>query len=399
MSSLRRLYNTIIIGAGPVGSYLAKKLAELGYKVLVLDKKMTAGQDICCTGIVSKECLDLIHIDKNLIMRQVNSAKFLAPSGKPLRVWHSNKVAYIIDRPALNLALVDHAQESGAYYLCGAQVTDIQAGTESVRISANYRGQKRLFEADTAVIATGFGSPLPGKLGLGEINDFVIGAQAEINMAGNDEVEIYLDQRLAPGGFAWLVPTRDNKGLVGLVTYQQPGQYLKKLLSNLKNKGKITSTKVTPGYGAIPLRPPAKTYTDRTLVVGEAAGQVKPTTGGGIYYGLLCADIAADILHQAFQDHDFSESRLATYQKRWRARLGKELQFGYWAHRLYNKFNNRQIERLHNFINKNGIPQFIAELDDLCFDWHSELILKTLKNWAINIPAQAIKPLRKSIQP
>jgi len=399
MSSPRRLYNTIIIGAGPVGSYLARKLTRLGYKVLVLDKKITAGQDICCTGIVSKECLDLMHIDKNLIMRQANSARFLAPSGKPLRVWHSNKVAYIIDRSALNLAMADRAQESGANYLFDAQVTDIQAGTESVRVSANYREQKRLFEAETAVIATGFGSPLPGRLGLGEINDFVIGAQVEVNMTDPDEVEIYFDQILAPGGFAWLVPTRDNKGLAGLLTHHRPGQHLKKLLSTLKTKGKITSTEVTPGYGTIPLHPLPKTYTDRILVVGEAAGQVKPTTGGGIYYGVMCADIAADILHQAFQDHDFSESRLAPYQKRWRARLGKELRVGYWAHRLYNRFNNQQIERLHNLINKNGIPQFIAELDDLYFDWQSKLILKTLKHLAITIPTQAIKPLRKTIQP
>ena len=396
MSYPRRLYNTIIIGAGPVGSYLAWKLAQLGYKVLVLDRKMTANQDICCTGIISKECLDLIHIDKNLIIRQVNSAKFLAPSGKPLRVWHSKKVAYIIDRPALNLALVDHAREAGVHYIFDAQMADIQAGTESVRVSTNHRGQKRLFEAETAAIATGFGSPLPGRLGLGEINDFVIGAQVEVNMTGPEEIEIYFDQRLAPGGFAWLVPTRDNKSLAGLITYHRPKQHLKKLLSNLKAQGKITSPEVTPGYEAIPLHSLPKTYTDRILVVGEAAGQVKPTTGGGIYYGLVCADIAADTLHQAFQNYDFSEPRLATYQKRWRAKLGKELQVGYWAHRLYNKFNNQQIECLHDFINKNGIPKFIAELDDLCFDQHSKLILKTLKHLAITIPVQAIKPLRKN---
>ena len=73
------MYDTIIIGAGPVGSYLAGKLAQLGYKVLVLEKKGTVGEDICCTGIVSKECLDLIqHIDDKLIMRQVSSATFLS---------------------------------------------------------------------------------------------------------------------------------------------------------------------------------------------------------------------------------------------------------------------------------------------------------------------------------
>ena len=166
------MYNTIIIGAGPVGSYLAVKLAQLGYKVLVLDKKTTAGQDICCTGIVSKECLDLIPIDKNLIIRQVSSARFLAPSGKSLRLWRNDEVAYVIDRPALNLALADHAQESGVCYLFGTQAADIQAETDCLCVAANCGEQKRLFEAETAVIATGFGSSLPGRLGLGEIKRF-----------------------------------------------------------------------------------------------------------------------------------------------------------------------------------------------------------------------------------
>jgi digeranylgeranylglycerophospholipid reductase len=391
-----QLYDTIIIGAGPVGSYLAGKLARLGYSVLVLDKKTAAEQDVCCTGIVSKGCLDLIPVDKNLVLRQVSSARFLSPSGKPLRLCRKHEVAYVIDRPALNLALADLAKESGACYLFGTQVADIQAETERLQILANCGEQKGLLEAKTVVIATGFGSPLPGRLGLGDINDFIIGAQAEVNINGSNEIEICLDQKLAPGGFAWLVPTRDNRGLAGLLTRQRPEWHLEKLLLTLKSQGKITSTEVTPGYGSIPLQPLSKTYTDRTLVVGEAAGQVKPTTGGGIYYGLICADIAADALHQAFQAHDFSESRLASYHKKWRARLGKELQVGYWAHCLYNKLDNRQIEYLHDLIQKNSMPDFIAEIDDFLFDWHSELLLKTLKHLAIAITAQTIRPLIKN---
>jgi digeranylgeranylglycerophospholipid reductase len=389
------LYDTIIIGAGAVGSYLAGKLAQLGYKVLVLDKKAAAGEDVCCTGIVSKECLDLLSIDRKLVMRQAGSARFLSPSGKPLRLRRSDKVAYIIDRPALDQALAERAQASGVRYHFGTQAVDIQAATDFLYMAADCKEQKNFFKAQTVVIAAGFGSLLPKKLGLGEISDFVIGAQAEVNMYDSGEVKIYFDQRLAPGGFAWLVPTRDNRGLAGLLTHQQPELYLNKLLSSLKDQGKINSAEVIPRYGAIPLRPAPKTYTDRIVVVGKAAGQVKPTTGGGIYYGLLCADIAADTLHQAFQAHDFSESRLASYEKRWRARLGKELQIGYWTRRLYKKLNNRQIESLHNFVSNNSIPQFIAELDDLSFDWHSELIFKILKHLAVSIPAQAIRPIMK----
>jgi len=364
--------------------------------VLVLEKKGAAGQDICCTGIVSRECLDLLHLDDNLIMRQVSSARFLAPSGKPVSVSRNQTVAYVIDRPALNTMLADRAKECGVFYLFGAQVTNIKIESGSLQVSANCRGHKKTFEAESAVIATGFGSPLPGRLGLGEIKHFVVGAQTEVNVTETDEVEIYLDRRLAPGCFAWLVPTRDNKGLAGLLTHQQPKQYLKKLLSTLKSQGKITSDEVSPGFSIIPLRPLPRTYADRIIVVGEAAGQVKPTTGGGIYYGLICADIAADTLHNAFQAHDLSKSRLASYQKNWYARLGKELQVGYWAHLLYQKLDNRQIERLHSFIDKYGIPQFIAGLDDFPFDWHSELILKILKHLVTAIPSRAIKPAIKN---
>ena len=131
--------------------------------------------------------------------------------------------------------------------------------------------------------------------------------------------------------------------------------------------------------------------TDRILVVGEAAGQVKPITGGGIYYGILCAEIAADSLHQALLARDFSKRRLASYQKQWRARLDKELRVGYWVHHLYDKLDNQQIERWHNFIVNNSIPQFIAELEDFSFDWHSELILKMLKHLAVALPARFSK--------
>ena len=389
------MHNTIIVGAGPVGSYLAAKLAQLGYKVLVLDKKMAAGQDICCTGIIGKECLNLLAIDNNLIIRQANSARFFAPSGKPLRLWREDEVAYIIDRPALDQVLATRAQATGAYYLFNAQVIDIQVGADCLRVEADYCGQNKSFKAETAVIATGFGSPLPRKVDLGKINDFIVGAQAEVNINGVDEVEVYFDQTLAPGGFAWLVPKRDSKGLAGLMTHQQPEYHLNKLLSNLKAQDKIASTEVVPRYGAIPLRPLPRTYADRILVVGEAAGQVKPSTGGGIYYGLLCADIAADSLHQAFLVNNFSKSRLASYQKQWRARLDKELQIDYWAHRLYGRLSNQQIERLHNFVDNNGIPQLITELESFSFDWHGELILKTLKHLAASIPSQAIKALSR----
>jgi digeranylgeranylglycerophospholipid reductase len=389
------LYNTIIIGAGPVGSYLACKLGQLGYRVLVLDKKTAAGQDVCCTGIISKDCFNLLPIDMNLAKRPSSAVRFVAPSGKSLKLSRRDEIAYIVDRVALEQVLVDHAGAAGAHYVFGSEVVDIAHITGAIRVKADCGGRKTIFDADTAVISAGFGSLLPGKLGLGKIKNYAVGAQVEVDITGVNETEIYLDRRLCPGGFSWLVPVGDNRGLVGQLTYRQPKRHLKKLLAALKTKGKVSATEESPGYRLIPLQPLPKTYGERLLVVGEAAGQVKPTTGGGIYYGLICADIAVDTLHHAFQSHDFSETRLASYQEKWHATLSKELKAGYWANRLYRMLSNSQIEAIYNFVSHNGMPQFIADMDDFPFDWHSRLIRKTLKHMAAAAPRLAIRLLVK----
>ena len=82
------------------------------------------------------------------------------------------------------------------------------------------------------------------------------------------------------------------------------------------------------------------------MVVGDAAGQVKPTSGGGIYYGLLCADIAADTLHRALQEGDFSAGMLSRYERKWKKRLGRELKIGYWARRMFERLSDGQIDRI-----------------------------------------------------
>jgi geranylgeranyl reductase family protein len=380
------LYNTIIIGAGPVGSYLAIKLTLLGHKVIVLEKKPAAGQDICCTGIISKECYDLLSIDGNIPTRQANSAKFFTPSGRHVRLWRNDEVAYITDRAALDQAMANKAQKFGVTYHFSTRVTNIEFEANRLLIKTNSSEGEKVFEAETAVITTGHGSDLPKNLGLGKINDFTIGAQAEININSIDEVEIYFDQTLSPGGFAWLVPTGNGRGLAGLITRHQPQQHLTQLISKLQTQGKISKVIATNRYAAIPLRPLPRTYTDRILVVGEAAGQVKPTTVGGIYYGIICADIAANVLHQAINSGDLSAASLSTYQKQWQAKLGRELTIGYWTQRLWAKLPNSLIEYLFNIAQKRHIPELVATSNNFSFDWHSQLLLQI---------AQAFLPFTK----
>jgi flavin-dependent dehydrogenase len=174
------------------------------------------------------------------------------------------------------------------------------------------------------------------------------------------------------------VPTGQGRGLAGLFARSAPRRHLDRFIKKLKKGQKITGEgKVTSG--GIPLKTLPRTYRERVLVVGDAAGQVKPTTGGGVYYGLICADIAVDTLCRALLREDFSDKTFSLYQKTWKKTIGRELKIGYLARRLYQKLSDRQIETLFRMLDTHHIYQAMLNSDQMRFDWHGGLLLKWLK--------------------
>ena len=381
-----------VIGGGPAGSQVADKLAGLGYGVVVVEQKERLGEPVCCTGIISQECASSFAIDESVILRRVNSARVFSPSGRLLGLWRQETQACIVDRSAFNVALASRARGRGAEYVLSSPVRGITVGNDGVSIeAARQGGESKTFEARVVVIATGFGSKLAEGLGLGKVGDFVMGVQAEVATMGVDEVEVYLGQEIAPGFFAWLVPTSPQRALVGLLSRRSPGFYLRRLMSSLLAQGKIASAEAELSYGGIPLQPLARTYGDRLMVVGSAAGQVKPTTGGGIYYGLLCADMAVNNLHRALKSDALSAKDLANYEKGWKRKLGQELRVGYWARKFYELLSDAQIDRIFDVIRSSGIDQALLKADDLSFDWHGRAVLRLLGHRALSRAIKAMK--------
>ncbi len=385
------MYDVIVIGSGLMGSYVAYKLAGMGYGVVVLEQHEQLGEGVCCTGIVSQECVRSFDVDKSVVLRQVNSARLFSPSGKLLRLWREETQASIVDRPAFDQIMASRAQDKGAEYHLNCMATGLEVGDSGVTVKATCRGEEVNLKARAVIIATGFNPKFTEGLGLGRAGDFAIGAQAEVETSGVDEIEVYFGQEIAPGFFAWLVPTSPQRALVGLLAKHHPGLYLKKLMLSLLSQGKIVSGEVEPIYGRIPLKPLPKTCGERLVVVGDAAGLVKPTTGGGVYFGLLSAEIALDTLHRGLTNDTLSARYLADYERRWRRKLGRELEIDYYARKFYEHLGDQRIDRIFDIIKSHGIDEALCKAKDLSFDWHSRAVLKLMGHRAVSKALEAMK--------
>lgn len=372
------MYDVIVVGGGPIGSYTAGRLAEKGHRVLVLEKKAGAGDGVCCTGIVGMECVNAFNIPESLILRQVNGATLFPPSVESLAIRREEPQAAILDRAAFDIAMAEQAQKNGAEYAFNRRVTDVNPSSDLVTVSVSVPDKEEKYEAKAAVIAAGFAPSLLRHVGLGAYGDFTVGVQVEMEVNHADNVEVYFGS-VAPGFFAWIVPTTPPMARIGLLMRKSPGKYLQKWLEALANEGRISLPAPEPCYGAIPLKSPPRTYSERLLVVGDAAGHVKPTSGGGIYYGLLGADIAVSTLHDALTNGNLSARRLSRYQQGWKKRLGRELTVGYWARKLFERLSEKQIDRTFAAMKLGNIDQAMLRASDLSFDWHSRTIIRLLK--------------------
>jgi len=373
--------DVVIVGAGPAGSTMARCLAEEGLDVLLLEEHAEVGDGVICSGVIGREAFERFDLPSSAVLGRIRRLRFHSPSGKTVDYRPGSPLAMIVCRKKFDSALADRAVEAGAEVQTGSRVRNIAVGTEGVRLELIRDGEPHELRARLCVLATGFGSALVRRCGFSGPRHRIQAAQAVMSFRDQEEAGIYLGSRFAPKGFGWSVPIGGGNARVGVVTDRLAAHYLRRIL----HRPEVRSRRAAEADGAvliqscpIPVGTLDETVADRLMVVGEAAGQVKTTTQGGIYYGLLCAETAARVAVGAYRAGDFSRAALAAYDRQWRARLGAELRLGILLREFYSELSDRQVDRLFDLARIEGVLPLIER--KVRFDWHGPIIRSFLND-------------------
>lgn len=367
-----------IIGGGPSGLWTASLLAGAGFQVTVLEKKPAIGKDVVCTGIVSQDVLKRIGIGSDSIVGELKQACLISPSGKSLEYCHPQAFAYILDREKFDRALALEVENRGGSIQAGLKVDRIKADDECVLIEGEkLDGEPFRQKAALAVLATGIDFKFHRQLGLGMPKEFLKGCQVETIAHTRVKPQIYFGGKLAPGTFAWVMPAGENRLRLGLLAKKQARAALIRLIA--RGFPESVTENIT---ASIKKRPVAQglvspSFGNRIIAVGEAAGQVKTTTGGGIAYGILGAEIASSTIQECFRSGKLNAASLSGYETRAKKVLAREIAVGYYARQIYSRLSDSQLESLFLLALNDGIIPIIQARAD--FDWHSGLIVSLME--------------------
>ena len=389
--------DVVVIGAGPAGSLTAARLAGAGHDVLLLEEHQIVGQPVHCTGLVGGEAFSEFDLPASLILGEAGGVRFWGAQGESVPVQAGRVSAVVIDRGTLDAHLADQAVRAGAELRRGCRAERVSVDESAVRVTTN--GSDRPITARAVVLACGASYRFHRGLGLGLPDAFLQSAQVETPFTPLPEIEVRFGRTIAPGGFAWAVPL-DRQGVphvrLGLMSQDRSRERFRSFVTLVSERtGHDVASIPDPRLKMLPLAPVSRTFGRRVLAVGDAAGLVKPTTGGGIYYGLISGAIAAEVLDRGLSRDRLDERSLAKYQTRWKQRLGAEIRVGLAFRRIAAGLDDHAIDALVDLARVNGIVPLLQRTAS--FNWHRKAAVALLTNPAFR--RIAFKSLTRSYIP
>jgi digeranylgeranylglycerophospholipid reductase len=365
------VYDTVVVGAGPSGSAVARWIGEKGFSVLLVEEDQQVGYPNHCAGLVTPRTLGLADLDgqDGLVENQFLGATINSTSGSEYAIGGDRVHALAIDRPKLDAKLAAEAQEAGVHLLLRTRASHFERLSDGVRVHLQneHRGEvvqtRLLIGADGARSRVSRWAQLPGP-------DEVVRAlnvHVRLPTPSPDFVEVFVGEHLAPGWFAWVIPLGEGQARLGIGTDQgSPAHCFNEWIAAFPDRFRNMEILDISG-GSIPLGLPKRTYADNVMLVGDAACQVKPTSGGGLYAGLKGARSCAQVATDALALDDLSASSLRRYHDQWLGHMGEELELGMLLRRVFTRLKDEDFDRVLRLLGNRTIQDLISTHGDIDF--------------------------------
>jgi geranylgeranyl reductase family protein len=354
-------FDVIIAGGSVAGLLCAREISSKGFSVLVIEEDYEIGTPEHCGGLVSIAGLEELGVIpfRKTFDHMIESADITSPNGNSFTINSKKQKVIEISRRELDKQIAFQAQKNGAVIKVRTsfqEITDTgirtNEGEMDCKIFVDARGVSSIIHKDRTGILSS--------------------AQYEIyaNWIKKGKVEVIFDQEKYPGFFAWIIPSNEGKGKVGVAGR---GINVSETMENiLKDRGEFSTIRKI--FAPIWINGPIKNFVEgKTVIIGDAAGQAKPTTAGGIFTSGMGGVYAGQAIVKFLKTNKKEE--LDQYQKRWTDRFGKEFEKQLLARKILERIDNNTINKLFESITPE-ITKEISEKDD--FDFHTGSIIKLL---------------------
>jgi len=336
-------YDVILVGGGPGGLSSAVYLSKKGLKVKVFEKKKLLGKPVRCGEyfpvreemvrlLPRVKCIDIIDAPDDSVDSKCKSIRLVSPRGHEFEFPFA---AYILDRHVFESHLGDIARSNGA---------DIDVGVQAHFYPDEDGGwvgptREQADHGEIIIAADGYPSETAERAGLPEreyAGPYAVATNIEYLMTDldveQDVAEMYMDPRYSPGGYGWIIPKGHGRANVGIgirEPYVRRNWQIRELLAGFIDKNKVAAQRLRGGQKAsligdsLPVDGPlARTYTDRVMAVGDAAGMVMPTNGGGIQTAMITGRLAGEAAVRYFEE----KTPLSSYEEAWKDQIGLEME-------------------------------------------------------------------------
>ena len=368
-----RFFDCIVVGAGPIGGYLSKKLNENGHSVLLLEEHDEIGRPFQCAGLVNPAAMGTIGLESS-ILTSIWGANIHSPSGKRVSIGDPKVPrTFSVCRKVFDEAVVMQSIATGTEIMLSTKPVSASIENEYVEVNIDGPLGTETVRCKLLCGADGAHSWVRRKFKMGTPTETMIGFQIEVTGYSGDDgmLDMYTGAGIAPGFFSWAIPTGETTRLgtwtkANLMGGTSSEEFMSRLMEDKKLNSRFTDcSEVARFCGPVPSGIVRRPMRERVALFGDAAGICKPTTGGGIGPGFNHVEMVVPLLSNAISDNDLSEVRMKALSSKLKEMKRDQRKKRALRDAFLTEMDDSELERIFSVWARPEVTDLINEFGDI----------------------------------